>query len=243
MKAIVLTCDSYRALTEHMILQYERLWPDHPFVFRVPYQKLRGPESERIQYVKAPGGTATDIPPSVLELLADVDDDEMVYWCVDDKYPIQLVTDKINSLMSYACDSSDISGLMFCRCRVTLERPDLALYPGPRVTPSGDVLFERRTWYQIWIHQFLRSKVLRHFFAEMPEYIPSAKGMDSLKEEIVKLADHRLFVTKENFAIFGESTQNGQMTRNCYDSIRKTNIALPERYRRPSRQRITMGKL
>jgi hypothetical protein len=33
MKAIVLTCDRYRALTEHMIRKYEELWPDHPFVF------------------------------------------------------------------------------------------------------------------------------------------------------------------------------------------------------------------
>jgi len=243
MKAIVLTCDSYRALTEHMILQYERLWPDHPFVFQIPYQKLRGPDSERVRYVKAPGGTAADIPPSVLTLLADIGDEEMVYWCADDKYPIRLLTDRISKLMSYACESSDISGLMFCRCRVTLDRPDLALYPDSLITPGGEILLERRAWYQIWIHQFLRAKVLRHFFSEMPEHVPSAKGMDHLKEDIVKLADHRLFVTKENLAIFGESTRHGRMTRNCYDSIRKTKIDLPERYRHPSRHRVTMGKL
>src|SRR5262245_11358604 len=31
-KAIVLTCDRFRAITRHLILKYERLWPDHPFV-------------------------------------------------------------------------------------------------------------------------------------------------------------------------------------------------------------------
>ncbi len=239
MKAIVLTCDSYRPLTEHMILQYERLWPDHPFVFRIPYQSLRGPDSERHEYIKAPGG----IPPSVLQLIADVDDEEMIYWCADDKYPVQLVTDKITGLMSYACQSPDIGGLMFCRCRVTLERPDLALYSREWVTPLGEILLERRAWYQIWIHQFLRAKVLRYFFSEMPDYIASAKAMDTLKNDIVKLADHRLFVTKENFAVFGESTQHGRLTRNCYESIRNTNIQVPQKYRRPSRKRITMGKL
>ena len=243
MKAIVLSCDRYRALTEHMILQYERLWPDHPFVFQIPYQNLRGPDSERIRYVKAPGGTASDIPPSVLQLLADVDDEEMVYWCADDKYPIQLVTDKIAELMTYARDSSDISGLMFCRCRVTLDRPDLALYPGERATPSGDILLERSGWYQFWIHQFLRAKVLRYLFSNMPDYVPSAKAMDTIKSEIVKLADHRLFVTKENFAVFGESTRGGRLTRNCYESIRNTKIVLPREYRWPSRKRVTMGRL
>jgi hypothetical protein len=239
MKAIVLTCDRYRAFTEHMILQYDRLWPDHPFVFRIPYQILRGPESDRIEYVAAPGG----IQPSILRLLDDVDDEEMVYWCADDKYPIQLVTDKIAALMLYLRQSPDISGLMFCRCRVTLERPDLALYPREWRIPSGDILLERRAWYQIWIHQFLRAKVLRYFFSSMPDFGPSAKAMDTLKNDIIKLADHRLFVTKENFAVFGESTQNGRITRNCYDSLRHAGIELPQRYRRPGRKRVTMGKL
>src|SRR5947207_7291583 len=40
MKAIVLTCDRFRAITEHMIRQYETLWPDHPLVFLVPYLTL-----------------------------------------------------------------------------------------------------------------------------------------------------------------------------------------------------------
>src|SRR5205809_71793 len=34
-KAIVLTCDRWRAITRHVILKYERLWPGHPFVFHV----------------------------------------------------------------------------------------------------------------------------------------------------------------------------------------------------------------
>ena len=239
MKAIVLTCDRYRALTEHMIMQYERLWPTHPFVFRIPFQNLRGPDSDRIKYIATPEG----IPPSVLRLLNDVDDEEMIYWCADDKYPIQLVTDKIATLMLYVRQSPEIGGLMFCRCRVTLERPDLALYPREWPTPSGDILLERRAWYQIWIHQFLRAKVLRYFFLNMPDSVPSAKAMDTLKNDIIKLADHRLFVTKENFAIFGESTQNGRITRNCYDSLRHAGIELPQKYQRPSRKRVTMGKL
>lgn len=239
MKAIVMTCDRYRPLTEHMIGQYERLWPDHSFVFQVPYQDLGGPKSNRIEYTQTP----MDIPSSVLRLLDDVEDEEWVYWCPDDKYPIQLVIEKIKALMAEVLEASEISGLMFCRCRATLGNPALSLYPGERKTAAGEILLERRAWYQIWIHQFLRAKVLRYFFSSMPEDFADAKTMDTLKSDILKLADHRLFVTKKNFAVFGESTHGGQITRNCYASIRKTDIELPEHWQRPSRERITMGRL
>ena len=103
-KAIVLTCDRWRAITRHLILKYERLWPDHPFVFQVPYQELRGTDTDRIKYHAAP----EDIKGTILHLLADIDDEEWIYWCVDDKYPIQLPTDKVTSLISHAMRSPDL---------------------------------------------------------------------------------------------------------------------------------------
>jgi hypothetical protein len=239
MKAIVMTCDRYRALTEHMILQYYRLWPKHPFVFLIPYQNLREVDSPRKRYFKTP----EDIRSSVLGLLSEADDEEWIYWCADDKYPVRLVTAAITRLFAHASESSDISGLLFCRCRALLGQSELTLHPHEHVTPLGDVLLERRTWHQIWIHQFLRAKVLRYLFSQMPEHIPSAKAMDTFKSNIVKLPEHRLFVTKENFAVFGESTHGGVLTRNCYNSIRTTNIELPLWLQRPSRERVTMGKL
>ncbi len=243
MNAIVLTCDRYRVITHHMIHQYDRLWPDHPFVFRIPYQTLGGTDSDKVRYIESPESSPDDIPRTVLRLLADLEDEEWVYWCADDKYPMELALDKVERVLSYAQGSPDVSGLMFCRCRATLDRPDLALYPGERITPSGDVLLERSGWYQIWIHQFLRAKVLRHFFSEMSGHIPNAKLMCEQQFEILKLADHRLYVTKENYAVFGESTRGGRLTRNCYESLRQTEIALPSRFPRPLRERVTMGKL
>jgi len=238
-KAIVLTYDRYRAITQHLIVQYERLWPDHPFVFHIPYQELGGVDSKRIKYLTSPA----DIKATVLHLLADTDDEEWIYWCVDDKYPIQLVTDKIASLISHAMRSPEVSGLLFCRCRVTLSNPKLALYPRKIKNPFGDVYFERKAWFQIWIHQLLRAKVLRYLFTHLPDHIPSAKAMDELKNDVPKLAEHRLFVTKENFAVFGESTQRGVITQNCYESMLASGIELPEWFRSPNGEYVTLGKL
>lgn len=234
-----MTCDRYRALTEHMILQYAQIWPKHPFVFMIPYQRLRGTDSKQTRFLE----TSEDIRSSVLQLLADVDDEEWVYWCADDKYPIRLAIDAIARLVASVNQTPDMSGLLFCRCRALLGAPELSLHPGEWRTPFGDILLERKAWYQIWIHQFLRAKVLRYFFSRMPERTGGAKAMDSLKNNIAKLPEHRLFVTKENFAVFGESTQGGVITRNCYDSVRKTNIELPKWFQRPGRERVIMGKL
>jgi len=239
MKAVVLTCDRYRAITEHMILQYEKVWPNHPFVFRIPYQNLGGAATGRMEFLKTP----ESIQETVLQLIADLDDEEWIYWCMDDKYPIRLITEKIADLIADAVGSPEMSGLLFCRCRVTLHDPERALYPQKSTNSFGDVYFERKAWFQIWIHQLLRVKVLRYLFTQLPDRIPTAKAMDEMKNAVPKLPEHRLFVTEKNFAIFGESTNKGLITQNCYESIRKTKIELPAWFRRSSGRYVTMGKL
>ena len=239
MKAIVLTFDRYRAITEHLILQYQRIWPDHPFRFRIPYQKLRGAGSERVEYVESP----PEIAATILRLLEDIEEEEWVYWCSDDKYPIHFIVEKVKALRHYALASPEISGLLFCRARATLDQPELSLLPGRLVTPAGDILLERKGWYQIWIHQFLKAKVLRSLFSRFPLQIPSAKALDALKDQIPKPDEYRLFVTEQNFAVFGESTKRGVITRNCLESMQQTKIELPEWFQHSNGEWVTMGKL
>ncbi len=239
MKAIVLTCDRYRALTEHMIRKYEELWPDHPFVFWIPYQDLTGSASSRREYVKTP----SEIRATTLQLISDLDDDEWIYWCVDDKYPIELLVPKIRTIVNDVQDLPDASGLLFCRCKALVRRADETLYPDERLSSSGDIYLERRGWNQIWIHQMLRVKVLRYLFSQMPQEIASAKLMDHLKDEIPKPPELRLYVTKDNFAIFGESTHKGTINQNCYDSIVKMDIELPKWFQQPNGKIVINGKL
>jgi len=239
MKAIVLTCDKYRALTEHMILKYDEVWPGHPFQFIIPYQELRGEESERIKFVKTP----QPIKPTVLELLSSLDDEEMVYWCLDDRYPIKILTDKVEAMLRDLEANPEMSGLLFCRAGHTLVSPDLALIPGEWKSSSGSTYLERKSWYQIWLHQFIRVKVIRNLFEQFPDEIPFALIMDKLKFQVQKPADHRLFVTVSNHAVFGESSSGGVITQNCYDSIIQTGIELPPHFQTTSGNHILMGEL
>ena len=178
-----------------------------------------------------------------MELLRNLPDEEWIYWCVDDKYPVRLVLDKIVDLMDDAVRSSDMDGLLFCRAKALKRRPEETLLPDERANSFGEIYLERKGWHQIWIHQLLKVKVVRYLFSQLPEQIKSAKLMDELKDEVPKLPEHRLFVTKNNFAMFGESTHKGTINRNCYKSIRKTNIKLPEWFRKPNDKTVIIGKL
>ncbi|MBJ7900323.1 MAG: hypothetical protein GC158_10485 [Cyanobacteria bacterium RI_101] len=238
-KAIVFTYDKYRIFTDHMICRYNELWPDHPFVFQVPYQDLSPSlPTSRVQYIKAPA----DIKGTMQALLRGLDDEEMIYWCIDDKYPIELDIKNIESLHRYllSTDNPQISGLLYCRCRGMLLRQNLT---GKKLADDqGRAWLERKDYKQIWIHQYLRVKVLRYLFDSFPQDIPNAKTMDYFKDQLKKPKDHRLFVTAENFSVFGESTLRGVITKNCLDSIQSHHLALPSWISEMTpRQEVIMG--
>ena len=220
--AIVMTYDRNRVFTNHMIVRYRKIWSDHPFRFHIPYQSLRGKNSEYQKFVK----TSKDIKQTVLTLLEEFDDEEWIYWCIDDKYPISLniavYQQTIDSLTN-----SFIDGILLCRCRRLIESKNVI---------SGDntlntiPIVERRNWHQIWIHQFIRVKVLRHLFHGFDKPIAYAKQMDEMKWSVPKLPEHKLFVSQENFSQFGESTVGGLLTQNCMESLRLENLDIPREY-------------
>ena len=240
MLAIVLTCDRYRALTEHMMRCYARLWPDHPFRFRIPYQSLGGPESDRAEYVRTP----MPIKNTVLTLLSDLDDERWIYWAIDDKYPIALDLGRMASTVRWLSNGTlplALSGVLLCRCRNLLR--DESLTGAKIADPDGHLLLERRAYHQIWIHQFLRVKVLRHLFQSFPDDLDPPKTMDALLLETAKPRAHRLFVVRDNRAVFGESTSRGKITRNCYESMMAEGQAVPEWAAGGEQKEIIMGRL
>ena len=224
MKALVLTYDKYRPLTDHMIHMYRKLWPDNPFNFRIPYQELAGNNEHNREYISCPA----DIKGTVLCLLSDLDDDEWVYWCIDDKYPVQLDVPGIRSIMEWirAVDDTSVSGVLCCRPGKLMKQKRLT--NEVMQLQNGTRLLGRINYKSIWIHQFLQVKVLRHLFKSFPDVIPDAKTMDHLKNWIEKPTDQRLFVTDHSLAIYGESTLRGVLTQNCYQSLLDSGLTIPK---------------
>jgi len=224
MKALVLTYDKYRPLTDHMICKYRQLWPQHPFTFRVPYQQLAGNDEPEREYIQSP----PDIKNTVLALLDDLDDEEWVYWCIDDKYPANMDVCGLESVMQWIHSGSNdsVDGILCCRPKKLMKHKRLT---GKLVSScTGTTLLERKNYKCIWIHQFLRVKVLRHLFKSFPDEIPNAKVMDKLKGHIGKPEDHRLYVTEQTMAVFGESTMRGVLTENCYRSMQDLGLPPPD---------------
>jgi hypothetical protein len=234
--AIVLTCDKYRALTEHMVFQYDRLWPDHRFRFLIPFQHDRGPDSRKCKFVR----TDPSIRQTVLTLLRDFDDEDWVYWAIDDKYPIMLDVPKIKTLERWLETQQSINGVLFCRCRKLNKQKylnSIIIHD-----QESNKYLGRNGYEQIWLHQLIRVKILRRLFQAFPEVINCPKDMDALKKlPNVPVAD-LLFVRDDTLAIFGESTHRGVLTSNCSESILKYKLRLPMWFQQTTCTRIILGE-
>ena len=213
-----------------MIQCYMNLWPDNPFEFLVPYQdedvKL-GFENKfgpKVRMVKSPSG----IVDTVYTLLSDLNDDDWIFWCMDDRYPISLRLDEIKPIYDFinSTDSSEISALMYVNapwCWLDKE-----LYKSEYIIRNNGQTYLRRKGYRmIWIHQFMRVKVLKTLFSYFPSNMKSAKNMDYIMYQHSLPDDQKLYMLDHNAAIYGESTSRGLITKNCLASFQNKGIVLP----------------
>jgi hypothetical protein len=226
-KAIVLSCDEYHPFVDHMIAAYDRVWPDHPFEFWIPYQNdsetLSRKHGDRVIMIQ----TGHHFRDTVLGLLETLDDDEWIYWCLDDKYPIEIDQSAVRSIIDLIQNppSPSLGGILFCR--------PARLYWKNATTRSGKNSYLEDSWLQrtdysmIWIHQFVKVKVIRKLFESFPETPFQAKAMDAMKYQVSIPEACDLFVSEKSLAYFGESTTGGMITSNCADSFTSAGFSIP----------------
>lgn len=243
MKAIVLSCDKYVKFADHLIATYQNLWPANPFRFRIPYNLnypkfLKEKYGEKIQLIP----TKEAIKATILELISDLNEEEWVYWCMDDHYPIELKIEEIYKIYSYITNNkiknNKISSISLCRTKnLSLNYKDIIL--GNNSKP----FLERRDYKGIWMHQFLKVKVLRYLFSNFPDNAFNAHLMDRFKRELKIPQDQVFLVSKKSMIILGESTYRGQLTRNCVESFEKHNLQLPSNFVVASDKYVIRGQL
>lgn len=228
MKALVLTYDKYHIFTHHMINEYEAIWSDHPFRFIVPYNNTT-PEYLRDRPSVLLKKTDAQIKACALQMLDGIGDDEWVYWCIDDKYPIHLVTDAFRAAVEFVenCTDPSISGLCLSRSRGLMVNSLIDQQETLEVSPKIKAI-KRLRYNQIWYHQFLRAKVLRHMFQSFPDHHFNAKQMDYYIDDLEMPADHQLYVTQHNYTTYGETTDAGKITANCAKSLIDHGHTIPD---------------
>jgi hypothetical protein len=88
-KGIVLSFDPHLEIANLLVETYNRLWPDCRFQFRIPFTN-RDPRSifraQNVEFISTP----PDIRSTVENLLSDLPEHELVFWCIDDRYPIEI---------------------------------------------------------------------------------------------------------------------------------------------------------
>lgn len=253
MKAIVLSCDKYLKFADHTILTYQKRWPDHPFVFRVPYgdadslpdfnkygnkvELIQTDAAKLIHLVETPSGSkrVSLIRTTVLKLIEDIPDDEWIYWCMDDRYPIRIQEDKAKDLYEYIkkIEDTQVVQLNFIRSfkrgfwkSDKFIKEEGKLYTEKKQLLRETVFTEKSEIKSIWMHQFLRAKVLRRIFSSFPDRPFLGKEMDSFTHS--KLPGEKCYIVEQNIGIYGESSSRGKITENCAASFKSLGLELPD---------------
>lgn len=234
MKAIVLTFDKYLPFSDHMIQCYLDLWPNNPLVFRVPYQSddvknfYIEKYGDKVEMIKSQSG----IVDTVYTLLTDLPQNEWVFWCMDDRYPISLNVMELEKIYKFVlgANSSNISAMLFTS-EPYCWSPNNVYLDQFKIKLDNGQIYYRRKWYRmIWNHQFMRVDFIKDWFSHFPRQMKQAKIMDDILLTMTLPESFRLYMTKENYGIYGESTSRGKMTKNAIDSFSQRKITIPSNF-------------
>lgn len=221
--AIVLTCQKHVPIAEHMIEVYGRLWPGHPLRFRLPDGSAARPMAARhpglVELVPTDEGEGRGrFRAAVLGLLAGLDDDAWVWWCIDDKYPLWIDVPAARAAIDAAVRQA---GPEVCGLSIVKARSLAALHDPEPLALGGLRWLRRRDYRQVWLHQLLRVKVLRTLFGGFPEVIAAAKQMDDLHRQAALPDDQQLYAISRNALVLGESTSGGRLLKGCAAGLQR----------------------
>ena len=223
MKAIVLSFDKQSGLVELTYKKYMELWPDCPLRFRIPYNDISTNKSfeyfkscENVELVKSP----VAIRLTMQTLLKDLDDEEWIYWCIDDRYPIEIKNFELLNNIYTAVVNGDVDQLnavkLFAwREELTDEKLEIG---GAKYQ-----LQKPLTLFGFWHHYFLKVKVLKYFF--LSDNLPKKYSISDLTmtyhfmEEIDLLT--KTAVPEQDILILGEPCFEGKLTSNGYELLEK----------------------
>ena len=240
MKAIVLSCDKYHAMAEHMILNYQTLWPDNQLTFRIPWNEkcpnhIQDRFGEKVELIQ----TGLKFKDTFSGLTSDLNDNDWVYWCIDDKYPIDIDPQKAQQVFDFVQSIQDPNIINTCFHFVRGIRNSAEYMQREKI---GLNLFfdnlkfiEHNGYINHWLHQFFRVKALREFWSKMKEPKQyQARPMD----EHLELLTGTYLTLDHNICKYGESTTKGIITNNCFESFQNLNMQVPAHFLRGKRRTV-----
>lgn len=235
MKALVLTYDNYKIFADHMINSYQKFWPDNPFIFVIPYQDIEVKKYYEAKYKNKVDMvyTPSDIAGTINTLLNGFSNEEWVYWCMDDRYLIEINLEEMKKTYEWVCklNNPEIAAVK-CTSHLMGQSPEnISYFRNIIRNDFHQVFYQRKNYAMIWIHQFLRCKVLKDIFIHIPNNLQMAKHMDFIVNELAIPSEYRLYSNKKSLMVLGESTSLGRITKNCYESLLQNGYDIPNNFR------------
>ena len=229
MQSIVLTFDRQLEVANLVVESYNRLWPGCPLVFRIPYQDRTVGDlfrASNISFVRTP----VAIRATMENLLRGCGDEEFVYWCVDDRFPVRILDrDTLHnvydvvSLGGVAIDALRLGGLSLRARQQGAQDETRPLVIGKaRFFPQrGNMQFG------FYMPQFIRAGVLREYFLHSD--LPVDYGMRDFHDWLEGQSVHHRLYAPERFVIqLAESTSRGALTSNCLARIVAMGLPRPD---------------
>jgi hypothetical protein len=242
MYAIVLTHDGQLGLAELVHKLYSTLWPTHGLTFRVPVNGSPG-GSARAYLDRQSDCRLIDTPPtiegSMRVLLRDLPDDEWVFWCIDDRFPMWLDARALDGIRAGLDACADhVEELKLLRWREPLTKDQVVVGP-------VDFHVQRRRTRQwgFWHHHFVRVATLRRVFLrdDLPDGCPVDGFVASLRHDNARrlpfgrrqaggegdLFRGKALVPTRPLLELGEPLVDGVLTANGLTELRRRNCEIP----------------
>jgi len=208
-KAIVLSCDEYSKYTVHMLQTYYHFWPNNPFIFYIPWN-IKYPKQLENNYNVKLIRTEKPIYLTVLKLIENIPDNEWIYWCIDDKYLVNIDYKLVEDIFFNNLIVKSFNGISFTKKQKNASGKKSVIL-------NDKKFFIRNSWNTIWKHQFLRCGVIRYFFNNIKP-VTVAKNMDKEKHN-VKFNFDNMWLSEIGIMKLNESTRSGIITDNCKKSM------------------------
>lgn len=214
MKAICFTFDRNMPVMEYVLHTYFQHWPDNPFTFYIPWNKIKPnylveKYGEKVQLLK----TESSVKATMRTLLSIAKPNEFLWWAQDDKYILDFKNKQIIKDL-YEYNSSDIGGFMFTKnCDA-----DTA-YTNQKINIGGHELIKKKNYHQIFQPQWIKKEVLEFLYLHesLNEHYPLAKLFPIMKNYPIK----NLYTLGSNLINIAESLDCGKLTKNTVFHMEK----------------------
>ena len=225
MKAICLTFDRNMLVMEYVLHTYFKCWPDNPFVFYIPWNKIK-PDHLIKKYGDKVRLLETDsrVKPTIRTLLSVTEPNELIWWAQDDKYILDFKNKQIIKDL-YKHNDSDIGGFMF-----TKNADAKKGYSEIQKNIGGYELIQKKNHHQIFQPQWIKREIIEYLYLHesLAEHYPLSRLYSLMDTPPIK----NLYTTTSNYISIAESIDQGKLTLNIAQDSKKDNFTITGNFKK-----------